>query len=78
MNPPKKLTAQQKVDQQQELSSETHVQAQPETEFQTVEELLRYDALHTPAPPSIAQRLEESLEKHSPPARSWWRRLIGG
>jgi hypothetical protein len=40
--------------------------------------MLRHDALHTPVPPSIAGRLEESLKQSPPPSsRAWWRRFFG-
>jgi ABC-type phosphate transport system ATPase subunit len=47
-------------------------------EFASVEEMLRHDALHTPLPPTIAHRLEESIgQSPPPPGRAWWRRLLG-
>ena len=78
MNPSKKLTSQEKTHHQQELSAETQAQTQGQIEFQSVEDLLRHDALHTPVPASIADRLQQSLEQNPPPPRSWWRRLFGG
>ena len=78
MNPPKKLTSQQKADEQQELAEQTQTQLQAQMEFQSVEELLRHDALHTPVPESIADRLQESLDQNPPRSRSWWRKLLGG
>jgi hypothetical protein len=46
-------------------------------EFASVEDMLRHDALHTPVPPNIACRLQESIGP-SPVARpAWWRRLFG-
>lgn len=51
--------------------------AQTPLEFATAEELLRHDALHTPVPPAIGQRLRESLGPLPAPRRSWWRRLFG-
>jgi len=61
------------AEQQQTQSSSTR------REFASVEEMLRHDALHTPVPPTIAYRLEESV-KQLPPAssRAWWRRFFGG
>ncbi len=47
-------------------------------EFGSVEEMLRHDASQTPVPPSIAVRLQDSLARHAPPPRSWWRRWFGG
>ncbi len=46
-------------------------------EFASAEEMLRHDALHTPVPSAIAQRLQESLGQLQPPVRSWWRRWLG-
>ena len=48
-----------------------------ERQFESVEQLLRHDALHTPLPPRIAQRLRESLAGSVPPPRAWWRRFFG-
>ncbi len=59
------------VQQEQVQSASVH-------EFATPEDLLRHDALHTPVPPTIVHRLEESINKPSPGAASWWRRLLGG
>jgi hypothetical protein len=52
-------------------------QQSQDLEFASVEAMLRHDALHTPVPPSIAQRLRESLAQNPPPPRPWWRRLLG-
>ena len=58
--------------QQQTLSSSP-------LEFASVEDMLRHDALHTPVPPTIAYRLEESIgQLPPPPPRAWWRRFFGG
>jgi hypothetical protein len=45
-------------------------------EFATTEEMLRHDALHTPVPPSIAYRLQQSIGDCMPSAKSWWRKLF--
>jgi hypothetical protein len=68
-----KLTSRQS-EQEQQLS---HQEAQKHSahEFATVEAMLRHDAVHTPVPPSIAHRLQESIGPATP--RSWWRRLFG-
>jgi hypothetical protein len=67
-----KLTSRQS-EQEQQLS---HQEAQHSVqEFATVEEMLRHDARHTPVPPNIAHRLQESIGPA--PTRSWWRRLFG-
>ncbi|HWI58106.1 MAG TPA: hypothetical protein VNZ22_12830 [Bacillota bacterium] len=71
-----KLTAREQA--QQQALEHQHTQQQSGQEFANVEELLRHDALHTPVPPSIAQRLQESLGAlPAPPPRSWWRRWLG-
>ena len=69
-----KLTSRQSEIEQQQLS---HHQAHQQSglEFATVEEMLRHDALHTPVPPNIGHRLQESIGPAPP--RSWWRRLFG-
>lgn len=45
-------------------------------EFETAEELLRHDAIHTPVPPGIARRLQESLDQTPSASQPWWRRFI--
>jgi hypothetical protein len=65
---------------QEQLAAEQQ-QTQPSSarEFANVEEMLRHDALHTPVPPTIAYRLEESVKELPPSAsRAWWRRFFGG
>ncbi len=76
MNPPKKAVTRQQSQQEEQVQ---HSEASAGREFASVDEMLRHDALHTPVPPAIARRLEESLQ-HSPPTppRPWWRRLLGG
>jgi hypothetical protein len=46
-------------------------------EFNSVEEMLRFDAKQTVVPTEVAQRLDRSLEKEPCRPRSWWRRLLG-
>jgi len=71
-----KLTPQE----QQALAAEQQqAQSAAAQEFASVEEMLRHDALHTPVPPAIANRLEESVKQLPPPSsRAWWRRFFGG
>ena len=78
MKPQKKLTTRQEAEALQQAAGQHTVQPQPALEFATPEEMLRHDALHTPVPPGIAQRLEKSLGQTAPPGRSWWKRLFGG
>lgn len=71
-----KLTPEQ---QEQLAAQQQQAQSSSAQEFGSVEEMLRHDALHTPVPPTIAYRLEESVKQLPPPsARAWWRRFFGG
>lgn len=57
----------------------THGQKQEQSaalEFPSVEQMLRHDALHTPVPPAVAARLEQSIAQLPAPSRPWWRRLF--
>lgn len=68
-----------KLSQKQEQSVEQQTHTQAGKEFATSDELLRFDAAHTPVPPEIAERLKKSAADIAPPAkRSWWRKIIGG
>jgi hypothetical protein len=77
MNPQKKLVTQQKTEEEQRLLGGQQTESQTALEFAGAEEMLRHDALHTPVPPAIAQRLQESIGKLPLPSRGWWRRLLG-
>jgi len=78
MNPPKKVTTRQQAEEQQNAQSQQQSQHETVHEFATVEEMLRHDAVHTPVPPSIAHRLQESVSQlPAPRPRAWWRRLFG-
>lgn len=74
MKPQSKLNPQ---EQAQAHLAEQQTQQPAALEFATPEHLLRHDALHTPVPPSIAQRLTQSLAELPPAPRPWWRRLFG-
>ena len=64
---------------QEQLAAEQQHRQSTAPEFESVEAMLRHDALHTPVPPNIAYRLNESVKQLPRPApRSWWRRLLGG
>ena len=76
MDPQKKLVSKQKAEEQQDLVQQQALQPGAH-EFTSVDEMLRHDAVHTPVPPTIAQRLEKSVAQLPVPARSWWRRLLG-
>ncbi len=76
MDEPKKLSARQQSRQEEELTAAQQTQAA--REFTSVDEMLRHDALHTPVPPTIAVRLQQSVEKEGLQVTPWWRRLFGG
>ncbi len=63
--------------QQQEHSAETKTTNSTALNFDSAEQLLRYDAAQTPVPPEIARRLNKSVAESPPPRRPWWRRLFG-
>jgi hypothetical protein len=46
-------------------------------EFNSVEELLRHDALHTPVPPQIAGKLQQSIDSLPRSKPGLFRRLFG-
>jgi hypothetical protein len=73
-----RLTGRQDQHQEQEQVQASQHTHEPALEFNAAEDLLRHDALHTPVPPNIAQRLQAaSAEIPRPPARkSWWRRMV--
>lgn len=65
--------------QQKQQTEETHQQIQKQEdikEFDSVEELLRYDAEQTTPPPAIAERLKDSLTREPVKPRPWWRRFF--
>ncbi len=65
-------------EQQAQLAgTEQQAQSTGAREFASVEEMLRYDAAHTPVPPDIAQRLQKSTGDLPAPKTSWWKRLFG-
>jgi hypothetical protein len=68
----------QEQEQAQQTAAAQQTQDAAVREFATPEEMLRHDALHTPVPPTIAHRLQESIGKTPPSTQSWWRRLLGG
>ena len=72
-----KLTPKQEVS-AEAVHAEAQTQAQAAREFSGPEELLRFDAAQTAVPPEIAQRLQQSVAQlPPPPARSWWKNLLG-
>lgn len=65
--------------QQAEQAVGAHLQAdaQKTHEFNSVEEMIRFDADQNPPPEELAERVKESISREPPPRRSWWRRLFG-
>jgi len=78
MNPDQPNLRQQQQQHSQE-SATLRVQEQSQTtrEFNSAEELVRFDAGQIPVPESIAERLKESIAAEPVPPKSWWRRLFG-
>ena len=72
----KRQTKLDSTEQQHQQAAGQNTQQKTAVEFATAEELLRYDAAHTPVPGSIAQRLQESTGSLPCPTRSWWRRFF--
>jgi len=68
-----RLNAQQAQQEQQQASQETRPSP---LEFGSVDDLLRHDALHTPVPPGIAERLQKTLGPGRTSGSSWWRRFF--
>jgi hypothetical protein len=68
-----------KLTQKQEHVVEQQAQQETAREFESSDELLRFDAAQTAVPPEIAQRLQKSAAHIKPPAtRPWWKNLFGG
>src|SRR5258708_3845681 len=66
-----------KLNSDQELQVETgQTQQQAPAEFETAEELLRFDASRIAVPPSIAERLQESIRSHAETERPWCKRCL--
>jgi hypothetical protein len=73
----KKLTSQQRTEEQQHIDAQQRTEQQTAQEFASVDEMLRHDALHTPVPPAIARRLQESIGPVPQSPQPWWRRWFG-
>jgi hypothetical protein len=73
----KRLSSEQKAETQEQALNQQQTQQQAAREFGSVDELLRHDALHTPVPPTVAARLQGSINREPGATRSWWRRLFG-
>lgn len=65
--------------QHEQTTEQQHAAHQTEArEFQSAEEVVRFDAAHTNVPDSVKTRLADSVarEPKPPQPKSWWRRLI--
>ena len=62
--------------QQNQESTEQSASQQAAREFSSPEEMLRHDAAQTSPPPTIAQRVAESIAKEPEASRCWWQRLF--
>jgi hypothetical protein len=57
---------------------QTQEQQQQQTlEFTTAEEMIRHDAAQVAVPPSVMERLQQSIRAEPAPPRPWWRRWLG-
>jgi hypothetical protein len=73
------MKQQTKLSEKSEQVVEQQSQQQSAKEFESSDELLRFDAAQVSVPPEIAQRLQKSAAHIKPPAaRSWWKNLFGG
>ena len=73
------MKQQSKLSEEQQQHAAEHQAQQPAArEFANAEEMLRYDAAHTPVPPVIAERLQKSTGELPRPKAAWWKRLFGG
>jgi hypothetical protein len=62
---------------QQHESEQINQEAQSSPpDFSSVEELLRYDAGQTSVPPSLQEKISDSLAREPARSRSWWGRFF--
>jgi hypothetical protein len=77
MNPEFSKLQQKHQEQQVEQTNQlSRSQSAQEKQFETVEELLRFDAEQNPVPPGVGEKLNETLSGEPQPATSWWQRLF--
>ena len=63
---------------QEQAAQQAGLQSDAAKEFAQPDELLRFDAAHTLAPPELAQRLQKSSAQIRPPnRRPWWKSWLG-
>jgi hypothetical protein len=73
MNPQKKLTTEQQAEERLQTVGQQQT-SESIQEFATPEEMLRQDAGQTVVPPSVSQRLQESIAQQPPADQPWWKR----
>jgi hypothetical protein len=76
MNPDPSKLRQQQQQAEEAAQLQSHEQSEHARRFDSVEELIRFDAGQTAPPETVAERLKESIAREPVP-RSWWRRLFG-
>lgn len=75
MNPESSKLRQQQQEAEQAAALEHQVT--DVKEFNTTEEMMRFDAANTMVPERVAERLKQSIAAEPPPAKPWWQRLFG-
>ncbi len=78
MDAPRKLSTRQQTESESQLTAAEQTQTETGREFGTVDEMLRHDALHTPVPPAVEDRLQQSVDREGLRPAPWWRRLFRG
>ncbi len=63
---------------QQTRQEEAALQKSSGLEFQTADEVIRYDAAQTPPPQRIERRVRDSVNREEAERLPWWRRWFGG
>ena len=77
MNPHEKSRLNQQQKEQASIRQDAGQNTQSAiVEFNSPDDMLRFDASQTDVPPTLAERLQESVRKEPPP-RNWWQRLFG-
>ncbi len=67
-----------KQEQEQQATHQQQSAHATAREFASSDELLRFDAAHTPVPPEIEVRLRKMSAHLPPPSRPWWKAWLGG
>ncbi len=71
-----KLNLQQQA--QTESVQEKTTEQETAKDFNTVDEMLRFDSSQNPVPGKVAERLQQSVEREKiTPPQPWWKRLFG-